>query len=272
MSTPHISALYTYPVKSCAGIRHESAELIKTGLRFDRQWMVISADNTFLTQREVPALALVKTAISNEQLTLSAPGLPAISLPIEETGGEKRDVIVWHDTCLAIDAGNDTAEWFSEHLNMKVRLVRKSDSFERLTSTDYTSDPALLSFADGYPLLFIAERSLDDLNRRLAERGKARMSMDRFRPNIVFGGCEPYAEDTWQQIKIADIRFDIVKPCARCAITTVDQAQGTIPDVKEPLATLATYRRGKNGVIFGQNALHRDCGRLQVGDVVEIVR
>ena len=97
--------------------------------------------------------------------------------------------------------------------------------------------------------------------------------MNRFRPNIVFAGCAPYAEDTWQQVTIAGIRFDVVKPCARCPITTVDQALGRIPDVKEPLATLATYRRGANGgVMFGQNALHRGRGTLHVGDSVTIER
>ena len=145
------------------------------------------------------------------------------------------------------------------------------DDYERLTSTQYTSKPGILSFADGYPLLFISEGSLDDLNHRLVARGKARVSMDRFRPNVVLAGCEPYTEDTWQQVNISGIRFDIVKPCARCPITTVDQVLGIIPDVHEPVATLATYRRGKDGgAMFGQNVLHRGCGTLRVGDVVQV--
>ena len=271
MSGIHISALYSYPVKSCAGIRHERVDLGQRGLHLDRQWMVIDQTNRFLTQREYPLLALVQPTLSDERLALAAPGLPPLSVPLAEHQGIPSEVVVWQDTCLAIDEGDTAANWFSDLLNARVRLVRMPDRYERLSSTEYTSQPGTLSFADGYPLLFISEGSLEDLNQRLVARGNGPMPMDRFRPNVVLAGCGPYAEDTWQHVTIAGIRFDIVKPCARCAITTVDQSLGTIPDVHEPLATLATYRRGKNGgAMFGQNVLHRACGTLRVGDVVII--
>lgn len=271
MTETTISALYTYPVKSCGGVRHDTAELGPRGLLLDRQWMVIDTANRFVTQREYPAMSLVQTSLSDDTLTLTAPGMSALAVPIAEQDGPQREVVVWKDTVRAIDAGDDAAGWFSEVLHTEVRLVRMPDDYQRLTSTKYTNEPGTLSFADGYPLLFISEGSLVDLNQRLTERGKAPMLMNRFRPNIVFAGCDPYAEDTWQQITIAGIRFDVVKPCARCAITTVDQALGSIPDVKEPLATLAAYRKGANGgVMFGQNALHRSCGTLKIGDTVTI--
>ena len=258
-------------MKSCGGIRHEQIDLGTRGLKFDRQWMVVDQTNRFVTQRECPRLALVQTALSAESLTLVAPDLPPIPVPIAEHEGPQHEVVVWKDTCLGIDEGDAVSEWFSSLLNTPVRLVRMPDEYERLTSTQYTSKPGILSFADGYPLLFISEGSLDDLNRRLVARGKARVSMDRFRPNVVLAGCEPYTEDTWQQVNISGIRFDIVKPCARCPITTVDQVLGIIPDVHEPVATLATYRRGKDGgAMFGQNVLHRGCGTLRVGDVVQV--
>ncbi|NPV67608.1 MAG: MOSC domain-containing protein [Anaerolineae bacterium] len=270
MTGTHISALYIYPVKSCAGIRVECVELDRRGPKFDRQWMVVDHTNRFVTQREYSQLALVQTALSDESLVLTAPGLPPLSVPLAEHEGKLSEVVVWRDTCLAIDEGDTAGAWFSGLLKTRVRLVRMPDHFERLTSTEYTPEPGTLSFADGYPLLFISEASLDDLNRRLLARGQEPVSIDRFRPNVVLAGCLPYAEDTWQYIHIAGIRFDIVKPCARCVITTVDQSSGTIPVVGEPLATLATYRRGKNGgAMFGQNALHRSCGILRVGDVVE---
>lgn len=267
----HISALYTYPVKSCAGLRHDRADLDNRGLALDRQWMVIDPAGRFVTQREHPRLALARTALSGESLILTAPELPPLAVPISQHDGPQREVVVWRDTCLGIDEGDAAAAWFSSLLNTQVRLVRMPEGYERLTSTQYTSEPGSLSFADGYPLLFISEGSLEDLNQRLLARGKAPVTMDRFRPNVVLAGCEPYAEDTWPHVDIAGVRFDIVKPCARCPITTVDQALGIIPDVHEPLATLATYRRGKNGgAMFGQNVLHRGRGTLQVGDPVEI--
>lgn len=271
MNSPYISALYSYPVKSCAGIRHERVELVERGPRYDRQWMVVDAANRFLTQREFPRMALVQTALAEDALILTAPDMPPLEVPLAEHDGQIREVVVWKDTCQAIDVGEVAARWFTAALQAEVRLVRMRDSFDRLTSAEYTDVPGTVSFVDGYPLLFISEASLEDLNTRLAARGKAPVIMDRFRPNVVVAGCEPYAEDTWKQISIGDIRFDVVKPCARCAIPSVDQARGVAPDAKEPLATLATYRRGKNnGVMFGQNVLHRVCGFIQVGDSIAV--
>jgi uncharacterized protein YcbX len=272
MSHIAISALYTYPVKSCAGIRHERAELVERGLRYDRQWMVVNAANKFVTQREHPQMALVQTALTDDELILSAPDVPPLHVPLAEYDGEKRDVVVWKDSCQAIDEGETAAGWFKQLLHIEARLVRMPESFERLTSTKYTDLPGMLSFADGYPLLFISEGSLDDLNTRLVSGGKAPLLMNRFRPNVVVTGCDSYAEDTWRHIQIQGIPFDILKPCARCAITTVDQSLGVIPDKQEPLATLAAYRRGKDGgAMFGQNVLHRGCGMLQIGDSIEIL-
>jgi uncharacterized protein YcbX len=260
-------------VKSCAGIRYEQAELVERGLRYDRQWMVVDADNKFITQREEPTMALIKTAITNDALVLTAPEMPPLSIPLAEREGERYDVTVWKDSPQALDEGDEAAQWLSAFLQREARLVRIPESTKRLTSTEYTPIPGTLSFADGYPLLFISEGSLEDLNSRLAARGKDPITMNRFRPNVVVGGCDPYAEDDWQRIRVGEIAFDVVKPCARCAITTVDQSRGVSPDVKEPLATLATYRRGKNGgAMFGQNVLHRNLGVLRVGDTIEVIR
>jgi uncharacterized protein YcbX len=188
-----------------------------------------------------------------------------------EAGGQRRNVVVWKDTCDGVDTGDETADWLRQVLGIPARLVRIADDFQRQTSTTHTDTPGEVGFADGYPLLFISEASLDDLNSRLTARGKAPVPMNRFRPNVVIAGCEPFAEDTWRQVVIDGIGFDIVKPCARCVITTVDQVMGETPDVREPLATLATYRRGANGgAMFGQNVIHRGRGTLRIGDTVEV--
>lgn len=264
-----VTGLYVYPVKSCGGIALDEAQLDARGIRFDRQWMFVDADGTFLTQREFPKLALVRTAFDGDSLVLSAPHRRDLCVPLaQREDANTLPVVVWRDTCLAVDAGGLATEWVSQFLESPARLVRMADEFVRPVDPKYANGPAQTGFSDGFPLLLISEASLDDLNTRLSVRGKLPLPMNRFRPNLVVSGCDAYAEDTWKQVTIGDTVSDIAKPCARCVTTTVDQATGTIPDHDEPLATLATYRRGARGVLFGQNVIHRANGRIQIGDTV----
>jgi uncharacterized protein len=271
MAEIRISALYTYPIKSCAGLSQEQITLGRRGPMHDREWMVVDAGGMFITQREIPCMALITPALDSGGITVNAPGMPTLRVPYSGQNCERRQITVWRFQGEAEDAGDEAADWFSRYLGVPARLVRMLDDVKRLTSTGYTDVPGEVGFADGYPLLFISKGSLADLNDRLVERGKAPVPMNRFRPNVVISGCEPFAEDAWKQVTIAGIRFDVVKPCARCAITTVDQSAGESPDVREPLATLATYRRGANGgAMFGQNVIHRRTGVISVGDTIEI--
>jgi uncharacterized protein len=261
-----LSAIYIYPVKSCAGIALTAAQLNDWGLKFDRNWLVVTSTGRFLTQREVPKLALVETAIDAEKLHLSAPGQTKLSVPLSEYSGETIPVEIWRDRCEAVDQGEAAGSWFSHFLEQECRLVRIGNRYDRPIEPNYGAQ-GQVSFADAYPLLLISEASLADLNQRLPES----LPMDRFRPNLVVSGCDPYAEDTWQQIQIHQTCFDIVKPCTRCVITTTDQTTGTRAGA-EPLKTLATYRKVKNGVIFGQNLVHQSNGDIQVGAKVEILQ
>lgn len=271
MSEIRVSALYTYPIKSCAGISHDRIMLGSRGPLHDREWLVVDGIGMFITQREISRMALIKPMLDSSGMTVNAPEMPTLRVPYTGTSRERRGVTVWRYQGEAEDAGDEAAEWFSQFLGVSARLVRMPDDVKRLTSTDYTEEAGEVGFADAYPLLFISKASLADLNDRLTERGKSPVPMNRFRPNVVISGCGPFAEDSWAQVTIAGIRFDVVKPCARCAITTVDQAAGESPDVREPLATLATYRRGANGgAMFGQNVIHRGTGMLSVGDTIEI--
>lgn len=271
MSEVRVSALYTYPIKSCAGISHERIMLGSRGPIHDREWMVVDSSGMFITQREIPRMALIKPVLDSGGMTVNAPDMPTLRVPYSSQNHERHCVTVWRFQGEAEDAGKEAANWFSQFLCVGARLVRMPDDVKRLTSTDYTDEAGEVGFADAYPLLFISKASLADLNDRLVERGKSPVPMNRFRPNVVLSGCEPFAEDGWKQVTISGIRFDVVKPCARCAITTVDQSMGEPPDVREPLATLATYRRGANGgAMFGQNVIHRGTGMLSVGDAIEI--
>jgi uncharacterized protein YcbX len=260
-----VSALYAYPIKSCRGSELESAPVGPRGFLGDRQWMLVTPDGDFLTQREYPRIALIHPRWDAGQLEISAPGMLHYSLgPV--VPGPRRQVAIWRDTCEAVDQGDAAAEWFSTYLGAPCRLVRLADDFTRQVDQRYAPRPTdQTGFADGFPFLIISQASLDDLNSRLSTP----LPMNRFRPNLVVTGCGPFAEDTWKVIRVGGIVLDVVKPCARCVITTTDQ--DTTERGKEPLHTLASYRNVNGKVMFGQNAIHRSEGQLRRGDVVEVL-
>jgi uncharacterized protein YcbX len=246
-----IAALYVYPVKSCRGVALSSTRVTERGFLHDREWMIVDAIGRFLSQREAPALALVRTALSAGAVELSDAGGSALSIAFDRPGA-RREVTVWRDTVPAIDQGTDAASWLSARLGRDVRLVRFDPGFRRACNRDYVGDSgAHTGFADAYPLLVISEASLADLNARLASP----LPMNRFRPNVVLGDCEPYDEDHIDDIAAGRIRMKLIKPCTRCQITTTDQE--TTVRGSEPLSTLAGYRMNAalDGVTFGVNAI-----------------
>jgi uncharacterized protein YcbX len=266
MSKPlTVSHLNVYPVKSCGGIRLGAATLDRWGIQNDRNWMVVDAENRFVTQRTQHRLALVETALGRERLTLRAPEMAPLELPASGRAGPERTVTVWNDTCRALDQGDAAAEWFSRYLGQPMRLVRIGAGFERTVNEATYPTGADVAFADGYPILILSLASLAALNVRLSEP----LPMNRFRPNVVVDGCAAFAEDGWTRIRIGQVTFELVTQCERCVVTTVDQASGI--SNKEPLATLATFRRKDDAVVFGRNAVHQGVGTLHVGDGVEVL-
>ena len=259
-----IAALFVYPVKSCRGIAVLQARLTPRGLQYDREWMVVSPDGRFLTQREAPRLALVATALRDHHLELSAPGLPPLAVPLQRAGrAASIEVTVWRDRVQAFDEGHEAASWLGEHLRRDVRLVRFDDARRRPTDPAWSQGlDGSSAFADGYPVLVLSRASLDDLNSRLPSP----LPVDRFRPNVYLDGCAPYAEDAIRGLESERMRLRIVKPCTRCVITTTDQATA-VPQGEEPLRTLQTYRwdGALRGVTFGQNAIVERAGLLDVG-------
>ncbi len=263
-----VSQVNIYPIKSCAGTSLARSQIDARGFVNDRRWLVVDEDWSFLTQRELARMALIKPDVDDHCLRLSAPDMPAFELPVDQPG-ERVAVTIWKDSGVgAVDQGDAVAQWFSDYLKQNVRLVRFADDYLRQVSQKYAPRASdQVGFADGYPFLIASEESLADLNTRL----ETPLPMNRFRPNIVVRGAdEPYAEDTWKAIRIGDVIFDVVKPCARCAITTTDQQ--TAKRGKEPLRTLATYRPGNGGgPLFGQNAIQRSTGSVATGTPVEVV-
>jgi len=260
-----LSGLTVYPVKSAAGIPLSTARVDARGLVGDRRWMVVDVTRSFLTQRAHPRLALIAVAADGDRLVLTAPGLPALAVSTPPEGAPTVRVGVWGDECDAIPAGRDAATWLSRHLNQSCELVYMPEDSHRPVARSAGVPPAEVGFADAYPFLLISEGSLEDLNRRLVEP----LPMNRFRPNLVVRGCPPYGEDGWRRFRIGRILFHVVSPCSRCTTTTVDQRTGERG--REPLATLATYRRVENQVMFGQNLVHEGVGGLAVGDEVTVL-
>jgi uncharacterized protein YcbX len=259
-----VLSLHVYPVKSCRGIALDSARMTPTGLADDRHWMLVRPNGRFVTQRELPRLALIVTQVSAEALTLGAPGMPVIEVP-RQAGAEARAVTVWSFTGRGFDCGDAVAAWCSQFLETPLRLVRFDDSLPRECSADWTAGTrAITEFSDGYPILVISRASLDELNSRLPKA----LPMERFRPNVVIDGIGAYDEDRIHELRAGPVTLRLVKPCTRCSITTTDQRVGTVDGV-EPLRTLKEYRydRALRGVLFGQNAIVVDGvgERLTVG-------
>jgi uncharacterized protein YcbX len=226
----------------------------------------VTPEGEFLTQREYPRLALVTPKLNDCLLTLSAPGYDSIQLPVQSTG-IPWPVNIWRSTGVhAIDQGDEAANWFSDWLSTSVRLVHIADGYIRRINEIYAvSQQDHTGFADGYPILLASEDSLRDLNSRL----ETPVPMNRFRPNIVVRGCEPFAEDTWKRIRVGEVELAVVKPCARCVVTTIDKE--TLEQGKEPLKTLGRYRKHELGAIFGENVIPLNEGRLRLGMAVEVL-
>ncbi len=260
-----VSGLFVYPVKSCAGTSLSSANVTATGFAWDRRWMVVGDDGRFLSQREHPKLALIRPRMTAESLLLDAPRLPEVAVELVRDDGPTVRVTVWADECEAVDEGPTVAQWLSEHLGRRVRLVRLADEDARPLNGPAAEPGDRVSFADGYPFLLVSQASLDELNRRLA----LPVPMDRFRPNIVVTGCGPHAEDRWRHVRIGEIDFRVAKPCARCAVVATDQE--TARRGPEPLRTLADYRMRDDKVMFGQNLIHCGLGTLATQDPVVVL-
>lgn len=267
-----ISALYLHPIKSCAGIAVREALLIETGLEFDRAWMVVDAQGRFLTQRELPRMALIVPTLKHTELVLRAPGMLALHLALDAVEAPTR-VTVWKDEVAAYDMGDLAAQWFSDFLGQKCRLARFDPEQKRLSNKRWTGDiDAENAFSDGYPVLVTSDASLADLNERLAKRGAAPVGMNRFRPNLVLSGLDAYGEDHLDEIRFdtpeGEVVLKLVKPCSRCTIPSVDPATGE--QGHEPSDTLATYRadaRLDGAITFAMNAVivkGIECG-LRVG-------
>jgi uncharacterized protein YcbX len=268
-----ISRLYVYPIKSCASVAVADAILTETGLEFDRAWMVVDAEGNFLTQRELPRMALIQPQLKFYEMVLRAPGMLALHIQLAEVEAPAR-VTLWGDEMPAYDMGAVAAQWFSDFLGVAARLVRFDPDHRRVSSRKWTGDvEALNQFSDGFPILLVSEASLNQLNEKLAASGLAAAGMERFRPNIVIGSAPagaavqhaltPHDEDRIGLLQVETgqglVELKPVKPCKRCPIPNVDPATGlSSPEVNDTLQSYRQDPRMDGGITFGMNVIALD--------------
>lgn len=259
-----LSEIWIYPVKSLGGIRLPSAFVMQKGLQLDRRWMLVDENGRFMTQRTTPKMALFALKSIGDSLWITH-GDDAVLLPTNGSNpGKPVKAQIWNDTVDVLEEHEAFSLWFSERLGLPCRLVSFPEQNPRPVDPRYRLAAENVSLADGYPVLIIGQASLDDLNARLENP----VPMNRFRPNLVFRGGEPYEEDGWKEFTVGNNRFKGVKPCDRCVLTTVDQATGV--KGREPLLTLSRYRKQGDKINFGQNAIPIDYHQIHEGDEITI--
>ncbi|MBC7687070.1 MAG: MOSC N-terminal beta barrel domain-containing protein [Aquabacterium sp.] len=263
-----VRQLFIYPIKSLAGFEVALAMLTDRGFQHDRRWMLVDSSNVFITQRQYPEMCLLQTAIENDELIVFHKNNPEdqLRLALQPAPTSTFKVKIWDDECEAQAVGDAASKWFSNKLSTQCKLVYMPDGTRRKVDGLFAFNNELNNFSDAYPLHIIGQASLDDLNSRL----QATLPINRFRPNIFFEGGSAYDEDIMQEVLIGNIKMLGVKLCARCPITTINQANAD--KAKEPLKTLAGYRMKNNKVYFGQNLLHTQTGQVNVGDAIEILK
>ncbi len=263
-ATAVISRLFVYPVKSCAGVEVQEAILTETGLEFDRAWMVVDAQGGFLTQRDLPRMALIQPQLKHYEMILRAPGMLPLHVQLNEVE-EPVKANLWGETVGAYDMGATAAQWFTDFLGVTARLVRFDPDHRRVSSQRWTGEiEALNQFSDGFPILLISQASLDLFNDKLAASGAGRVAMERFRPNVVLGDSSqdlsPHDEDRFDMLVVTTdegkATLKPVKPCPRCPIPNIDPLTAVAsPEVGDMLQSYRQDARVDGAITFGMNVV-----------------
>jgi uncharacterized protein YcbX len=241
MTTVKITSVLVYPVKSMRGISLDGAVLTRKGLACDRAWMVVRKDGRFVTQRDLPRMALIGTAIDDGGVTLSRKGYGSIEIPFDAPAGPTVRTRVWKDECKTLELGQEISQWLTAALESpeQLRLVRMAPGFIRPQGQpENLGTGTTTRFADAAPYLVASENSLARLNRELEARGHKPVPMNRFRPNIVIRGLDAFAEHRVKALETNAFRLDFRHPCQRCVVTTIDQATAETDPDGQPFKTL----------------------------------
>ena len=261
-----VSDLYFHPIKSLGAIQTSRFDVDACGPQLDRRIMLVDPNGKFITQRQAPIMSLIKVALNNRSLNLTFND-EAISLPVPDFKAKTNDVVVdvWGDKITGQLISSNASQWLSAILKKDVRLVYMDDTEHRQVDLDFAKPGVQTGFSDGFPFLIISQASIDFLSEKVGFE----LLMTRFRPNIVVDGCEPFEEDSWKKIRIGEIDFDVVKPCSRCVIPTIDIKTGE--KQKEVMQAMLKYRKKEKNVFVGQNLIHNQLGALATGMTVEVL-
>ena len=257
-----VKEIYIYPIKSLAGISCNQAFAEEMGFENDRRWMLINAENLHLTQREYPILSLFYPQISDGKISITFKE-DKHEFSVNEHLNQSIDTKVWEDKSEVVEVNKSTSKWFSELLGFECKLVKIIKNGDRKHESSRLKETFNVSLADGYPYLLIGTESVDFLNEKLENK----ITVLRFRPNIVISSQTPHEEDDFDTFKIGQVEFKNVKPCGRCIMVNNDPQKGIIK--KEPLKTLSKYRNVNNSVLFGTNIVSLNSGLIKVGDEIE---
>lgn len=265
MQIATLSQIYTYPIKSTAGIQLSNSWVDNLGLSFDRRFILTDVNGKFITARTEPKLTLIQASIIENGLIITAPNMPTLLIKYDDFSNKYQSVTVWSDNIQGQHCQLEYDRWFSQYLSNPCQLM----FFGQQSARNVKNKSNQVAYADGYPLLLISEASLAQLNRHCSSD----ITMQQFRPNIVVKNCEAFDEDGWQLIRIGEVEFEIAKPCSRCIFTTLDPKTGEFNKHREPLKTLAQFRKGNDGEIyFGQNLIPLNTGQIKVGDETTLIK
>lgn len=256
-----VKEIYIYPIKSLAGISCQEALAEEMGFENDRRWMLVDADNQMITQREHRIMSQFYPQISGEKISITFQDQKH-EFSIDEHLENSIEVNVWDDKSEVIEVNASTSKWFSEHLGFECKLVKIIKNGDRKHESSKLKETFNVSLADGYPYLMIGSQSLDFLNEKLTDK----ITVLRFRPNLVISTETPHEEDDFTTFKIGEVNFKNIKTCERCIMVNNDPDNGKLK--KEPLKTLSKYRVVNNSVLFGTNVVSLNSGIISVGDEI----
>ncbi|MGW7128162.1 MOSC domain-containing protein [Streptomyces bobili] len=273
MGNAELLSIHVHPVKAFRGQSPRQALVEPWGLAGDRRWALIDDGGKVVTQRQQPRLACAAAELlPGGGVRLSAPGMEPLTVSVPQPVGTV-SLQMFRDKVEGILADDAAHTWCSTYLGADVRLLHMDDpATRRPVDPEYGQPGETVTFADGYPLLVTSAASLDALNALIARGEHAAegpLPMNRFRPNLVVGGTQAWAEDGWSRLTIGEVAFRVAKTCGRCVVTTTDQS--TAERGREPLHTLGRHRRLDGKLVFGQNLVPLSGGTVRIGDPVAIV-
>ena len=253
----HVSRIGFTPVKGGRHREYGYVDLAHAGPVGDRVFCLVDvARARVLRTVENPTLLRTAAAWDSGTLTTNLPGERVTGVPVPT--GEVLEVDYWGRTAAVEVVTGPWAAAYSRHLGRDVVLARSTKPGEVVygASVSLVTTGALAELArrHGTPVQDAAFRATFTVTtdgdsedaRAMADMTDGRPSRRRF------------------QVGTAEIEVRAAVP--RCAIVDLDPRTGE--RAAGVLQALARYRRGRDAVTFGVDAVVSKPGRVHVGDAV----